>query len=93
MINKEKETMTMRTMEITCKKNNEVVATYEADTKTDALNQFADDSGLQCIAGWEYAYGVDMDTVFDVAFACEHESVTTPDGNGAYCKHCGETIA
>jgi hypothetical protein len=22
-----------------------------------------------------------------------HESVTTPDGHGAYCKHCGETLA
>jgi len=24
---------------------------------------------------------------------CNHESVTTPDGNGAYCRHCGETLA
>ncbi len=24
--------------------------------------------------------------------ACNHESVLTADGNGAYCKHCGETL-
>ncbi len=24
---------------------------------------------------------------------CAHESVTTPDGNGAYCRLCGETVA
>lgn len=23
--------------------------------------------------------------------ACHHESITTADGHGAYCKHCGET--
>lgn len=24
---------------------------------------------------------------------CAHESVTTADGHGAFCKHCGETLA
>ena len=24
---------------------------------------------------------------------CNHESITTPEGHGAYCKHCGETLA
>jgi hypothetical protein len=24
---------------------------------------------------------------------CEHGTVITPDGNGAYCRHCGETLA
>ena len=23
---------------------------------------------------------------------CQHESVTTADGHGAYCKYCGETL-
>jgi hypothetical protein len=23
---------------------------------------------------------------------CKHETVHTPDGHGAYCKHCGETL-
>ena len=23
---------------------------------------------------------------------CKHESELTPDGNGAFCKHCGETL-
>ena len=29
------------------------------------------------------------------AMPCTHESgsVLTPDGNGAYCAHCGETLA
>lgn len=26
-------------------------------------------------------------------FACEHESETPADGFGAFCKHCGETLA
>jgi hypothetical protein len=25
--------------------------------------------------------------------ACEHESEWTMDGNGAYCRHCGETLS
>jgi len=24
---------------------------------------------------------------------CDHESVTTADGQGSYCRHCGETLA
>lgn len=24
---------------------------------------------------------------------CRHESQSTPDGNGAFCVHCGETMA
>ena len=31
--------------------------------------------------------------VAEAVSCCEHESVTTPDGHGAYCKHCGETLA
>ena len=27
------------------------------------------------------------------SYACAHESITTPDGHGAYCKYCGETVA
>jgi len=27
------------------------------------------------------------------ANACRCESVTTPDGHGAYCRYCGETLA
>jgi hypothetical protein len=27
------------------------------------------------------------------AEGCEHESALTPDGNGAYCRHCGLTLA
>lgn len=25
--------------------------------------------------------------------SCQHESVVTPDGHGAYCKWCAETLA
>jgi hypothetical protein len=24
---------------------------------------------------------------------CQHESVTTPNGSGAFCRFCGETLA
>lgn len=24
---------------------------------------------------------------------CDHETVWTPDGHGAYCKHCGDCLA
>ena len=36
----------------------------------------------------------ELDSVYNVgARLCAHESVTTADGHGAYCKHCGETLA
>ena len=44
-------------------------------------------------AAKEFAIGILEDEMRERFGSCAHQSITTPDGNGAYCRFCGETVA
>ena len=56
------------------------IRTFETEAAALAVAEEADDNGHDV-------------EVYTEDRGCPHESITTADGHGAFCKYCGDTLA